>query len=217
MDYLSVAQSANIAVFVTASFLLGLLVFQSVRVSWKRLLLPGLLGQFLWSGGQFASYRIDLNPIVLLNLEVIRLALWLLSLFLLLAKRTPVITWPAKSKIIALIGTATAVAGGAYVNASGSAAGPIRLFLMFMAIFALVFTEQVVRNLNTHRMIKLLGLCLSLLFVYDTFMYGQSAITLAISATLTQGRTALAFLVATSLTVGALIFNEKSDNQYIFS
>jgi putative PEP-CTERM system histidine kinase len=86
-----------------------------------------------------------------------------------------------------------------------------------MAIFALVFTEQVVRNLNIHRVIKLLGLCLTFLFAYDTFMYGQSLISHEIPPILTQGRSALAFLMATLLTVGALIFNERSDSHYLFS
>ena len=217
MDYLTVALAANITVFVTTACLLFLLLFQALRTTWKRWLLFGALGQFIWSCALLASYLQQLNPMLLLNVELLRLALWLTSLIFLLAKHTSIVSWPGRSKVVAGLALITTLAGFFYVNTASSSADNIRLILMLMAIFALVFTEQVVRNLNSHRVIKLLGLCLTFLFAYDTFIYGQSLISHELPAILTQGRSALAFLMATFLAIGALIFNEKSDSQYLFS
>jgi len=218
MDYLTVTQAAFLSAFATTACLLGLLLFQSFQHKWKRFLLVGVIGQFIWALTLFISYNsAQPNTSAILGVEFLRLMLWLICLGLLLSKRTSILAWPLKAKILAIVTTAIAAYGGYSSYFLESSADSISLTLMLLATSSLVFTEQVVRNLNTHRMVKLIGLCLTFLFAFDVLMYGHNLISETIPTAMWQARAALAFMVAATLSVGTLIFNERGDSQYIFT
>ncbi|TCS40306.1 XrtA/PEP-CTERM system histidine kinase PrsK [Reinekea marinisedimentorum] len=218
MDYVTVTQTAFFTTFVTTGSLLALLLFQSITVYWKRLLLIGVFGQFIWSLAFFISYSIvPLSAKMTLGAEILRLFLWLASLFALLARRVRIIEWPLKLKIITSLTIVTAASSAICLLIGVGSASTINLLIMLLATFALVFTEQVVRNLNTHRMIKLIGLCLTFLFAFDVLMYGHNLITNDIPLTMWQTRAALALTVAAALGVGSMVFNENDDSHYLFT
>lgn len=217
MDYITVALTANFTAFVSTGFLLALLAFQSIAHPWKRFLLIGVIGQFIWASLLLASYTSGISSLWLLYAELFRLFLWIVTLVLMLRKREAFRVWPIKSQALAVSALGISVIAF-YAIASGSATAYIlRLLLMLLATFCLVLTEQVVRNLNSHRMVKLVGLCLAFLFIYDVLIFGQGMLTNSVTSVLLQGRSALAFMVATALAIGTLIFSDHDDSHYLFT
>lgn len=217
MDYLTVALAANLTSLITTGCLLVVLAFQGFTHPWKRILLIGVTGQFIWTLSTLLSYNIPLSPTLHLYSELLRLSFWLLCLFLLLAKRLPLTDWPLSMKFAAAAATLLVPLSLITLTNSAAPVTVIRLGFVLLACAALVFTEQVVRNLNTHRMLKLLGLCLAFLFIYDVLAFGLDISLTSASSLFIQGRTALAFTVAMALTVGALVFNDRDDTATIFS
>ena len=217
MDYLTVTLTANFTAFVTTACLFVFVVIQATKQTWKKYIALGVFGQLIWSLAELTSYYKDLDFILLLEIELFRLTLWLISLFLLLSKRTTFKRWPRKSQALSVIGLFLAVITFTLVLIDGIGANVIRLSLMILTTFCLIFTEQVVRNLNTHRMMKLFGLCLTFIFAFDILMYGQSIVSNSVPTLLLQSRSALAFTFAAALAVGSLIFDEQNDNQYLFT
>jgi len=218
MDYFTVTQTAYLSALITTACLLSLLVVQAYLHPWKRLLLVGVAGQFIWALTLFVSYTVArTSTTVILSAELMRFVLWLACLILLLSKRIPVSIWPKKLLSLVTLTSVIACIGAYLLYVGDSSANAFSLVLMLLATFSLVFTEQVVRNLNSHRMVKLIGLCLTFLFTFDVLMYGHSFITLSIPSGLWQARAAMAFTVSLALAIGALIFNDRGDSHYLFA
>lgn len=217
MDYFTVAQAANITSFLATALLLGLLIRQSLKQSWKRYLLIGISGQLLWSGSTVTSYYTLTAPQIHLFIEIVRLSAWIIALTLMLNRRMPVKRWPYSTHLIILIATALSLFGFTAVIYPDSSATVIRLAFIFLAAICLVLAEQVIRNLNAHRMLKLLGLCLAFLFTYDVLAFSLEFSAESSSSLFIQGRAALAFAVAVALGIGSIVFNDSDDGQYLFS
>ncbi|EAR11133.1 XrtA/PEP-CTERM system histidine kinase PrsK [Reinekea blandensis] len=217
MDYLTVALAANLTSLVATGCLLALLAFQSIAQSWKRIVLVGVTGQFIWALSTLLSYSTQIDPTLHLYSEVLRFSLWLFCLFLLLTKRISLPSWPLSMKLAASTATLLIPFSLVVIHSAQSSVLLIRFGFVLLACAALIFTEQVVRNLNTHRMLKLLGLCLAFLFVYDVLAFGLDISLTSVSSLFIQGRSALAFTIAIALAMGALVFNDKSDAVAIFS
>jgi putative PEP-CTERM system histidine kinase len=218
MDYFSVTQTAFLSALVSTGCLLGLLLMQALQQPWKRLLLVGVVGQFSWALTLFVSYTMArTNTTLILSAELMRFVLWLLCLILLLVKRAPLPNWP--TKLFGLVAVTSIIVGAGFylLFFANSSAMALSLVLLLLATLALVFTEQLVRNLDSHRMMKLIGLGLSFLFAFDLVIYGYSLVTQAIPSGLWQARAALAFSVSLALTIGALLFNERADGHYLFT
>ncbi|WP_320823141.1 XrtA/PEP-CTERM system histidine kinase PrsK [Reinekea sp.] len=218
MDYFTVTQAAFLSALITTASLLGLLLVQAFQQPWKGLLLIGVVGQFIWTLTLFFSYSVARSSTTLiLSVELLRFVLWLACLILLLAKRSAIGTWPKKMFALVVL-TAVLICTATYLLYFGdSSASALSLVLMLLATLSLVVTEQVVRNLNTHRMIKLIGLGLTFLFALDILMYGHNFISHATPTGLWQARAALAFTLALALAIGSLIFNESGDSHYLFA
>ena len=218
MDYVTVTQTAYLSALITTACLLVLLGVQAYQQPWKRLLLVGVAGQFIWALTLFVSYTVArTSTTVVLSAELFRFVLWLACLILLLSKRMPITTWP--KKLLGLVSAISVIAGlGAYLlYFADRSASAFSLVLMLLATLSLIFTEQVVRNLNSHRMVKLIGLGLTFLFAFDVLLYGHSFITQTIPSGLWQARAAMAFTVSLALAIGALIFNDRGDSHYLFA
>lgn len=217
MDYYTVAETANIITLITTSLLLMLLAVQCLKERWKRFLLIGVSAQLVWSVVMLTSYYSQDISTLLLYTELLRLALWLTTLFLLLNQRASFATWPSSAKVLAWASVIITIAGFAVISTRSAPASLIRLSFVCLAMLNLIFTEQVVRNLNTHRMIKLLGLCLTFMFAYDVLLFAQGMIVSQLPPILLQGRFALSFALMGVLAVGALVFNHQTDSTYLFT
>jgi len=218
MDYFTVTQTAYLSALITTACLLGLVVVHAFQHPWKRLLLVGVVGQFIWALTLFVSYTAQgTSTTAILSAELIRFVLWLACLMLLLSKRMPIATWPKKLLGLVTLTLVIACIGAYLVYFADSSASALSLVLMLLATLSLIFTEQVVRNLNSHRMVKLIGLGLIFLFAFDVLIYGHSLITQSIPSGLWQARAAMAFTVSLALAIGSLIFNESGDSHYLFS
>lgn len=219
MDYLTVNQVAFLSASIATFALFIVLVFQSYSDTWKRTLLIGFFGQLFWSVAVFSNYSTSaISTNQLLLIEHTRFSLWHITLFLLLFKRTPIKNWPNSTKfILGLAITANALSIYGIFSNNPNSTVVISTAFAILSVLGLVITEQVVRNLNTHRLIKILGICLTTLFAFDTLVYGLSTLNGNIPAFMWQTRAALALAVAFSLSLGSLVFNQSTSTSAIFS
>lgn len=213
MDYLSVTQTA----FFTATvltFIASLTLFSQ----WKTQphIFPFALGftfnsvWLLLITLSYSDFLVSTN--IGLLVELVHFFVWLLVLSALLNKRSSFRNWPKPIQIISgltfILVLATA---GMILNPNSSPRLLSGCFALISSLL-LVFTEQTIRNSSTSRISKLIGLSLSFQFIFDTYFYGQIAISASMEIGLWQIRAALAFTLALLITLSAILFKPEENN-----
>ncbi|MBU2863948.1 PEP-CTERM system histidine kinase PrsK [Reinekea forsetii] len=219
MDYLTVSQSAFLSACLATLILCSITLYQAIKDFWKGILLIGLFGQLIWAAALFFSYLSEsVNPTQLLIAEYLRYTLWLITLGIFIRKRAVLRLWPTPLKVLAVSVIVVNISTALQILFPGTHANTLlTLCFLFLAISGLVLTEQVIRNLNTHRYLKLLGLCLTMVFTFDLFVYGNQLVNGSIPAFVWQARAALALVASIALSIGSLIFKQHTSNRAIFT
>ncbi|MFQ3262041.1 XrtA/PEP-CTERM system histidine kinase PrsK [Reinekea sp.] len=219
MDYLTVSQTAFLSACLATLILCLITLYQALKDPWKGILLIGLFGQLFWAAALFFSYLNEfVDPTRLLIAEYSRYTLWLVTLGLFIRKRAAFRLWP--KQLIALFATilvVNAITAVQILYPGSNSSTLLNLCFLFLSMSGLVLTEQVIRNLNTHRYLKLLGLCLALLFIFDLFAYGHRLVNGSIPAYVWQTRAALALVASIALSIGSLIFKLHTSTRALFS
>lgn len=212
MDYLSVTQSAFFSASIITLIFLGLFVKQSIKHSWKRLLIIGILFQFIslvTIGSTYSGISLDTRS--LLVLELGRYLSWFIALTLLLNRYSSSQEWPVRTKTIALaiIGISLFALVEIF-NPSIGSTSQISLSYTAIAVLMLIYSEQVTRNVSSLKMIKLFGICLFLLFSFDAMLYGQIYILESSSPGLWQAKAGVSFLFSFTLAIGSILFSDET-------
>ncbi|TQV71857.1 PEP-CTERM system histidine kinase PrsK [Exilibacterium tricleocarpae] len=91
-------------------------------------------------------------------------------------------------------------------------AQPLTIWLgLFLSIIGLIGIEQVYQNTRKNRLVKLLGINLGALFVYDIYLYSHAMIFSGMDSELVQARAVVAIVTALVLTAGAAVLPFKGE------
>lgn len=214
MNYLSVTYTViSTATLMTACLLLAM-AYRSRTQRWQWSLTLGIAAQLTWLAALLSSYWLNTNLTTwLLSAEVLRFTGWFAAMGWLLKGHAPWSQWPRATQgliwlFIALTGAALLV-----VWQFGTASRVLASLYIAMAVSILIMTEQTVRNVRPHRLIKLLAICLSLSLAADVLVYAQQLFSGSISTLAWQMRTAAAWLLAVVLLIGTLLFRDYQNHR----
>lgn len=214
MNYLSVTYTViSTATLITACLLLAM-IYRARTQNWQWSLTLGIAAQLTWLAALLSSYWLNTNLTPwLLSADVVRFTGWFAAMAWLLQGHATWSQWPRVTQgltflFIALVATALLV-----VWQFGPTSRLMASLYIAMAVSILIMTEQTVRNVRPHRLIKLLAICLSLSMIADGLVYAQQLLSGSISTLAWQMRTAAAWLLAVVLLIGTLLFRDYQNHR----
>ena len=212
MDYTSVTVYAYFSATALSLLLTLFLVHASTSEHWKWPIASAAAVQTLWLG--LLSYSLvdtRVSTVWLLAVEATHFIAWIgalsLSLHLLRPARWPqrLIVTLALALVVYLVALADSI-----LEMTSSTALLFFCFLM-LSFLALVCLEQLVRNAQTGRFIKLLGISLALLFLFNLYLYAQGLINRRVDVLLWQARAALLMGVSFLIVSAGLLFKDSAN------
>ncbi len=214
MNYLSVTYTViSTATLMTACLLMAM-AYRSRTQRWQWSLTLGVAAQLVWLLAMLGSYSLSTNVTSwLLSAEVLRFAGWFAAMSWLLQRHAQWSQWPRATLGLALVFIALVLTALLVIWQFSGATWLTASLYIAMAISILVMTEQTVRNVRPHRLIKLLAVCLSLSLAADVLVYGQQLFSGSISTLAWQTRTAAAWLLAVVLLIGTLLFRDYQNHR----
>lgn len=168
----------------------------------------------LWHLGIAANYGgYSLERPLLLFLETARYCAWVVAILASLhfntGQRLPLFLRTLFNLIwIVALTTASLLA---WTDASAAYETDLLIWSnLSLAIFSLVCVEQLYRNTNESRLVKLLSIAISAIFIYDIYLFSHSLIFEQIDQGLWQARGAVNGTVALIMALGALAISTQS-------
>ncbi|WP_045858052.1 XrtA/PEP-CTERM system histidine kinase PrsK [Teredinibacter purpureus] len=98
-----------------------------------------------------------------------------------------------------------------YITSSTSDIAVLERFITWQGIIfsiaGLLGVEQLYRNVINYRLVKLLSLNLSIIFIFDAYLFSQNLIFLELNADLWQARAAVSMATSIFMTIGVMALN----------
>jgi len=212
MGFSAVTIIAYLSAFSLSCLLTVFLLRAGLQERWKLPLSLAALIQTLWLGVLTASLLYNsVSEKLLLSLESTQLTAWLVA-FGITLKQCRQEPWPPRMKLLNGLGLAIwlvsllDIATGQYFGATS-----IAFELLLLSILCLVCLEQLVRNANGGRFIRLIGLSLALVFLFDVYLYAQGMISRSLDLLLWQARAALLMAASFLITGAGLLFRDNDE------
>ncbi|SMF01887.1 signal transduction histidine kinase [Alteromonadaceae bacterium Bs31] len=214
MEYSDVTQaafgSAAILFFIFACTLTSL--HKKTKLHWS-LMLASFMHSFWLSLIPLAEYLSFIKPEHFLAAETLHYAFWLFALL----KNTEVFCascLPKTYKNSIYIACALASALAVYALSAGISQVTAEKLLIWQGIIfsiaALLGIEQLYRNVINYRLIKLISLSLSIIFIFDAYLFAQSLIFLHLDSDSWQARGAVSMAASLFMTIGVVTFNQPT-------
>jgi putative PEP-CTERM system histidine kinase len=216
MDYLSVTQTA----FFTATVLTFIASISLFRLCLtQRATLPFALG-FTFNTAWLLLITLSYSEFLVstsigLIAELCHFLIWLLVMGALLRQRVSLRHWPKAIQVISAVALLICISTLVLITTPNATTQMISGAFAILAALLLVLTEQTIRNTSRSRITKLIGLCISIQFVFDAYLYGQIAISSSLEIGLWQTRAALAFTAALVITLSTILFSHEETNTSI--
>lgn len=210
MDYTAVTAFAYSSASVLSLVLTLFLIVASFSENWKWPIAMAAGLQTLWLGVLTVSLMdSSLNNNLILWLEATHFLGWIValsaSLLMLRSGR-----WPKRLLIVLVLSLGLyAVATVDILVGLTSGTGVLFFCYLALAMLALVCLEQLVRNANSGRFIRLLGISLALVLLFNVYLYAQGLINRRIDILLWQARAALMMAAAFIIVAAGLLFRDS--------
>lgn len=212
MSYSTVTAFAYLSASALSLLLTVFLFHASLDKRWKLPLALAASLQTLWLATLSLSLlNTGVSERLLLLLETSQCFGWLLAFCLTLKqlRREP---WPPRLKITVGLGFFIWVVSVVdIVKGATSGAFSVFFYLLLLSALALVSLEQLVRNANSGRFLKLLGLSLALVFVFNVYHYAQGMTTNSMDLLLWQARAALLMAAAFLIVSAGILFRDNAE------
>ncbi|MCH8551551.1 MAG: PEP-CTERM system histidine kinase PrsK [Natronospirillum sp.] len=189
------------------------LFYAAVAERWKWPIAVAAAVQTAWLvtlSASLANQQVSNDSI--LAMEAAHFLTWILGLNLALRLLRPE-QWPIHLKISLLIGVLAYAVALVDIFISPFDTTTVYFFcFLVLSLVALVSLEQLVRNARSGRFIKLLGISLALVFLFNVYLYAQGIINRRVDLIAWQARAAL-LMASSVLVVGAGLLFRDSDTQ----
>jgi putative PEP-CTERM system histidine kinase len=202
--------------FIFAALILVFIYLWRTRATHWALIIPAIVSLFwhLSIAANYSGYTLD-RPLLLL-LEASRYGAWIVAVLACLKFATGQ-RIPLKIRIIIHSVWLSAFAGTLWLFWQDSTLAYNTDLLIWMnlclSITGLVSVEQLYRNTNQSRLIKLLGVTIGALFAYDIYLFSHSLIFNQIDQNLWQARGAINGIIALVMALGSLAIANQSHDQ----
>ncbi len=145
-----------------------------------------------------------LSPLLLLLAETGRYCVWVVALSFILTHFTQRKT-PGSIRLI-LFGACGVALLLLPLALTAHSPATVGIWLsLFLSIIGLVGIEQVYQNTRKNRLVKLLGINLGALFIYDIYLYSHAMIFEVMDSDLVQARAVVSIVTALILTAGTMV------------
>lgn len=214
MEFSNVTQtafaSASVLFFVFAVTLA--VQYKKTRLHWSFAL--AALGHSLWllSIPLIDAYP-QLLPQHILCAETLHYALWLFAL----VKNTEEFCsarLPRAYKYVLFATSVITSAGAIFISGIDLTPFALEKFIIWQgiifAIAGLLGIEQLYRNVINYRLVKLLSINLSVIFIFDAYLFSQSLVFLKLDADLWQARAAVSMATALFMCIGVMALNQPA-------
>lgn len=210
MEFSAVTAFAYFSAFILSVLLTAFLLYAGLKEHWKLPLSLASLVQTLWLGALATSLVSQSVPEdLLLILESSQCFGWLLA-FCLTLKELRLEPWQPRLKLTLGLGTVVWLVSIADIaTRASSGAASVFFYLLLISSLALVSLEQLVRNASSGRFIKLLGLSLALVFIFNIYLYSHGLINRSLDLKLWQARSALLMAASFLIVSAGILFRES--------
>lgn len=214
MTFSDVTQSAFASAAVLFLVLALTLVtqFRKTRLHWSFPL--AAMGHSLWLASIPLLHRFpQLNPQYILGAETLHYALWLYAL----VKNTENFCSARLPRVYKYIIFSTTIATSitaiyvAHIELTSLALEKYIIWQgIIFSIAGLLGVEQLYRNVINYRLVKLLSVNLSIIFIFDAYLFSQSLVFLQLDADLWQARAAVSMATAMFMSIGVVTMNQPA-------
>ncbi len=212
MGFNAVTIIAYLSAFFLSCLLTVFLTHAGFREKWKLPLSLAALLQTLWLGVLSSSllYR-SISEELLLSLEATQITAWLLA-FGSTLRQIRKASWPPRLRVLIGLGvviwalTLVDIFVGPFYGATS-----ISFELLLLSVLSLVGLEQLVRNASSGRFIRLVGLSLALVFLFNAYLYAQGMINSSMDLLLWQARAALLMASSFLIVSAGLLFRDNDE------